>query len=119
MGASSIFLQVDARLENAITAVQSLADGGSRPDSSTEDAIRIDLADLADIETRIKSLYGSLLVDDAEGIKLNSTRAIRGLKREGREIIARIANRFSYSPLYDYFSSKSTQNSQIDFFRTI
>jgi|SRR5579875_2166275 len=40
LGFSAIFVQADLRLENAITACQSEADGGSRPDPSTENYIK-------------------------------------------------------------------------------
>jgi hypothetical protein len=40
VGYGSIFLQSEPRLESAITATQSLADKGSRPDSSTENYIK-------------------------------------------------------------------------------
>lgn len=39
-GWGAIFLQADPRLEAAITAAQSQADGGSRPDSSGENLIK-------------------------------------------------------------------------------
>ena len=37
---SAIFLQGDPRLESAVTATQSVADGGSRPDSNSENQIK-------------------------------------------------------------------------------
>jgi hypothetical protein len=37
---SAIFLQGDPRLETAITSLQSLADGGSRPDSTSENSVK-------------------------------------------------------------------------------
>jgi hypothetical protein len=40
VGYAAIFLQAEPRLENAITACQSVADGGSRPDASTENYIK-------------------------------------------------------------------------------
>ena len=40
MGFSAIWLQADPRLENALTAAQSVADGGSRPDSSGENYVK-------------------------------------------------------------------------------
>jgi hypothetical protein len=40
VGFGAIYLQAEPRLENAITATQSLADLGSRPDSSTENYIK-------------------------------------------------------------------------------
>lgn len=39
-GFSAIFGQADPRLESAITAIQSVSDGGSRPDSSGENYIK-------------------------------------------------------------------------------
>lgn len=39
VGYGAIFQQAEPRLENAVTATQSAADGGSRPDSSTENNI--------------------------------------------------------------------------------
>ena len=40
LGFGAIFLQADPRLEAAITATQSVADQGARPDSSTENYIK-------------------------------------------------------------------------------
>jgi hypothetical protein len=40
VGYGAIFMQAEPRLENAITATQSQADGGARPDSSTENNIK-------------------------------------------------------------------------------
>jgi hypothetical protein len=40
LGYGAIFLQAEPRLENAITATQSVADKGARPDSTTENIIR-------------------------------------------------------------------------------
>lgn len=39
VGFGAIYGQAEPRLENAVTATQSLADGGTRPDSSTENFI--------------------------------------------------------------------------------
>jgi len=40
VGYGAIFLQAEPRLENAITATQSEADGGARPDSNVENYIK-------------------------------------------------------------------------------
>lgn len=40
VGYGAIFIQAEPRLENAITATQSVADGGARPDASTENNIK-------------------------------------------------------------------------------
>jgi hypothetical protein len=108
LGAASIYLQAYPKLENALTAVQSVADGGTRPDSSTEDLILAAIVTIEGIETKIENLYNQLIVLDAEGIKLDATKAIHVLKSEGRRHIARICNAIGTSPLYDYFSPRAT-----------
>jgi hypothetical protein len=40
VGYGAIFLQAEPRLENALTAMQSQADGGSRPDSTAENVVK-------------------------------------------------------------------------------
>jgi hypothetical protein len=40
IGYGAIFIQSEPRLENAITATQSTADGGARPDASTENYVK-------------------------------------------------------------------------------
>jgi hypothetical protein len=40
MGFAAIFVQADLRLENSIQAIQSQADGGVRPDSSSENYVK-------------------------------------------------------------------------------
>lgn len=39
VGFGAIFLQAEPRLEAALTNIQSVADGGARPDSSTENSV--------------------------------------------------------------------------------
>jgi hypothetical protein len=41
VGYGAVYVQAEPRLETAITTIQSQADGGSRPDSSEENAIKI------------------------------------------------------------------------------
>lgn len=40
VGYGAVWLQAEPRLENALTATQSVSDGGGRPDSSTENNIK-------------------------------------------------------------------------------
>lgn len=105
MGAPGIYLQAFPRLENAITAVQSIADGGTRPDNSTELAIKGWLTDLDDVETSLKALWGQAQVGDAKGVSLDAPRGARLLKTEGRRIIHKIASALSMKPLRDVFAS--------------
>lgn len=57
LGFSALFLQADPRLDLAISSVQSRADGGTRPDDSTERLIRGWLAQLARLAKRFEELW--------------------------------------------------------------
>lgn len=105
MGAGAVYVNQYPRLEAAITAVQSVADGGSRPDDSTELAIKANLADLDTIDVRLKALWGQAQVGDAKGVSLDAARGAALLKMEGRRIIHRIAAALSIRPLRDIYSS--------------
>lgn len=106
LGFGGIFLQADPRLENAITASQSQADGGSRPDSSTENFIKARiygqaavvgppaipaLRGLLQIEANIASLDGQAGARRAGKVDLDSFREMIRLRREGRRMAASIA----------------------------
>ena len=60
VGFGAIYLMAEPRLESAISATQSIADGGSRPDSSTENFIKA-------------QLYGSAAVTGSVGVTPGGT----------------------------------------------
>jgi hypothetical protein len=98
LGFSALFLQADPRLELAITSVQSKADGGVRPDDSTERLIRGWLAQLARLERRFEELW-----DEAEALKLDSLgvdpyRALSMLRSEGRRVVGNVARSVTVRP---------------------
>ena len=76
VGYGSIFLQSEPRLENAITATQSIADGGSRPDSSTENNIKGIIYGFAAVTTGTSGVTPG--PTSTTGITFN-TPALRGL----------------------------------------
>jgi hypothetical protein len=106
LGYSAMYASRDPILESAITAAQSTADGGSRPDNATELAIKGWLTELATIETKIKSLYdmteaaelvGDLVIDPARGIV--------AVRQVGRMYVGFISDALSTPPKRDAFSS--------------
>ena len=104
LGFPALFLQADPRLESAMTSVQSEADGGVRPDGSTEVQIRGWLGQLGKLETRLQDLW-----DEAEALKVGELgvdplRAMAMLRAEGRRIVGRIARALGTSPRHDVFS---------------
>jgi hypothetical protein len=109
MGSGAIYKQLFPKLENAITAIQSLADGGSQKDSSTENIVRVNLTKLDTLETKIESLHCQLQIVEAglDNVTLNATKALYVLKSEGRRYIGTIARILACAPVYDYFSSQT------------
>ncbi len=104
LGFPALFLQADPRLEAAMTAVQSEADRGVRPDGSTETQIRGWLVQLAKVESRLEELW-----DEAEALKVDELgvdpmRAMALLRAEGRRVVGRIARALGTAPRHDVFS---------------
>jgi hypothetical protein len=106
LGFGGIFHQADPRLENAITSVQSVADGGTRPDSSTENFVKARvygqaavvgppaipaLRGLLQIEANIATLDVQAGARKAGKVDLDSFREMIRLRREGRRMAATVA----------------------------
>ncbi len=106
LGFAAIFLQADPRLENAITSVQSVADGGTRADNSTETQIRGWIADLESVEVKLKALWDKAMLTEAVGdVKLDALRGRAMLLAEGRRLVTNLATALSTSPRRDIFSA--------------
>lgn len=104
LGFPALFLQADPRLESAMTSVQSEADGGTRPDASTELQIRRWLAQLATIESRLEQLWDEAEALKVEELGVDPMRAMVLLRSEGRRIVGRIARALGTAPRHDVFS---------------
>jgi hypothetical protein len=91
LGFGSIFLQADPRLENAITAVQSVADGGTRPDSSTEAAIKTMVTSAQAVEAKLANLWDQMQVVSDNQTEIDPMRAAMMLRSEGRRVVHGIA----------------------------
>jgi hypothetical protein len=104
LGFAAIYLQAEPMLENALSAVQSTADGGTRPDNSTELDIRELLTHLATIETKLRELWNcskTLKVDD---VTVDPARAMLMLRMEGRRLVGYLAVALGTRPVRDVFS---------------
>src|SRR5579883_917909 len=105
LGFPALFHQAEPRLENALTSIQSEADGGTRPDDSTEKQIRGWLAQLARLEARLEEVW-----DEAEALKVDELgidpmRALALLRSEGRRVVGSIARALATSLRHDVFSA--------------
>lgn len=108
LGYPSLFTQYEPRLENAIRAVQSTADGGALPSTATQDRMREGLTSIASIEQKITALYCSLQLLEAgtEAVRLDSARAMMMLRSEGQRLIkVYLGIPLDTQPRRDYFFS--------------
>jgi len=112
LGAGSVFLQLFPKLENAITASQSTADGGVQLDDSVETLVLSLITKLDAIELKLENLHCQVQVVSANKneIVLNTAQGIFLLKSEGRRQIGVLSRVIACSPLYDYFSSQQPSN---------
>lgn len=136
LGFSSIFLQGDPRLESAVTATQSVADNGARPDSNTENAVKALLygqaaqagtagvtmgpaaqniafalpsrPGLVNIKQALDGLIplNFILRADNEDAVIDPARGAAILRRMGREMVAELADILSTPPREDVFGTR-------------
>lgn len=134
LGYAGQFVQADLRCENALTGIQSISDGGSRPDSSSEAYIKACIYGFAastgvggvtvgptpqdvtfsypaqrgliQIEAQIAQLDAMLGASEVDGdIKVNPARETARLRMEGRRVVTAMATMLGVTPRRDVFSS--------------
>jgi len=134
LGYPAIFTQAEPRLENAITATQSLADGGARPDSNTENFIKglvygsssqtgspvtpgpttqsttfvmPATIGLLAIEQKMTNMLDVAFVNSADQNEANIdvARGNATLRIEGRRLVNSLARMLATKPRADIFSS--------------
>jgi len=115
LGFGAIFLQADPRLETAITAVQAVADGGTRPDTSTELFIRTLIADFQLVLTSLKALWNKAIAVQVDEVKVDVYRGRQMLCQDGRRIVNRLSAVLSTHPRRDVFGTPK-MNPRVDAF---
>lgn len=107
LGYAGLWLQVDPRLENAITTVQAVSDGGTRPDNSSEVQIRTYIDQLQAVDAALDQLDNFQGTLQADGNQFNPTREDARLRRKGRMYVFRLAKILDTEPRADVFDSSS------------
>ena len=105
LGFSAIFLQADPRLEAAVTSIQSISDGGVRPDNSSELAALAIVADIETLYCDMKALWKAVSVGQANKVKIDAVRGLMMLRSEGRRQVTRLSALLSTNPRRDIFSA--------------
>jgi hypothetical protein len=103
LGYGAIFKQADLRLENAMQAVESVSDGGSQPDSTSENAVRSIVADLLTVECVLKNLWVQMQAGQVGKNKIDALRGAAGVRAEGRRLVTGLSVVLSTSPRRDIF----------------
>lgn len=104
LGFSAIYLQAEPRLENAITAVQAVAEGGTRPDNTTELAIRALLAKLVNIDERIDGILECLGTVQVNKIQVDNARALLVLRSQGYIYVGYLTDALATRPVRNVFA---------------
>jgi hypothetical protein len=107
LGYSAIFLQADPRLESAITASLAVADGGTRPDNSTQTLVLGIVTKLQATDTAIDALdalQGGTSVDGGD-VEVDAARELARLRSKGRQYVYRLARIFDTEPIADVFGA--------------
>ncbi len=94
----------EPRYDAQITRIQSVADGGVMPDSSTEDFVVVLLGKIANVETKITETLDLLSVNRADEANIDAARGTMMLRSEGRRLVAQMAFVLDAPPLVDTFS---------------
>lgn len=109
LGFPSLFFQQVPRLEAAIRAVQSQADGGALLTSDTQEELRRVLTRLDLIDTqriRLENLFFVKQSDGMDKAEIQPRQAYVMLERTGRQLISQLSRTLGFQRLpSDYYSS--------------
>lgn len=107
LGFGALWLQAYPRLENAITHIQAVADGGDRPDNSSKAAMEVLIADATTVETSLRALWCyAEVAGKQEEATIDPFRGAIMLRAEGRRIVYAMARLLGMvGPIADVFSS--------------
>lgn len=119
LGYAALWLQADPRLESAIsniqaiTAVDPAAVGGTRPDSSSENQVRMLIQKLIQIDTNLDDLDDFKGAEKVDEGSVDSVREDLRLRRKGRMYVYRLAKILDTEPRADVFGASTAQGSDL------
>ncbi len=119
LGFPAIFLSQIPRLEMAIKATNTIADGGSEVSDATQQRMRSVLAQLRIIDCQISQMNQIAFVKAAgtDKTEINPIKAIFLLESRGRKLINQLAIPLGLqNVLRDYYSPMSTDDSAYNIF---
>ncbi len=106
LGFSALFLQADPSLETALTTIQSVTDGGTRPDdSSVVYVLDTIVPKLQQIDDAVTNLIIQAQVTVTDETSLDVARGQAMLWQQGRMWVSRLSQILSTYPRRDCFTS--------------
>ena len=119
LGYAGIFLQADPRLESAISNIQAVSSvdpvavGGTRPDQSSENLARNIVAKLVAIDAALDALDAFEGVEKVDDGSFNMVREDARLRRKGRMYVYRLAKLLDTEPRGDVFGTTPAQGTDL------
>lgn len=115
LGFPRLYISANPFLESAITAIQTISEGGSSPDASIENAVIAAIARVAAIDGYIANIETQMInlavyevpvsLSNGAVLKQDYRMALSTLRREGTNVIQSFAIRLGVQPLRPYFFS--------------
>lgn len=110
LGYSTLNFATDTSLESVITAIQSIADGGSKPDNSSELAVLSYLTSLAALNTKLDELaIEEIEADTVDEVKIDAARGSLAVRSRMRLYVGHISDVLSVRPRRDVLSAAMTR----------
>lgn len=110
LGYSTLNFATDISLESVITAIQSIADGGSKPDNSSELAVLSYLASLTALNTKLDELaIEEIEADTVDEVKIDAARGSLAVRSRMRLYVGHISDVLSVRPRRDVLSATMTR----------
>lgn len=100
----SLFQNADQRIDQAILAVQAVADGGTQADGSAVTEVRKQLGYLDQVEARQLDLHLQMAVGKVDEIEIDAARGAIALSMLGRQYVGIISGLLGLAPCRDVFS---------------
>ena len=101
LGWSELYWDIDARIQGQLEYI------GSDPERApAATRVRAHLAELQDIDERLKNALDNLTLVKAEDVEFRGDGELEALRRHGRSVIQRLAIIFDVKPQRDYYGSE-------------
>lgn len=120
LGFPKLWQSANPFFESAMTSIQSLADGGSYPDSTGENACRAAIAAISALDGYITTIGQQMInlavyevpvsLSNGATLKQDYRSALSTMRREGTNQIMKLAIRLGVQPIRPYFYSDGLQN---------